>query len=304
MGETIMTTQTRSSDRMRCIGLTGAVLALTVLATVSAHAETTQCTEIASLPATLTEQGVYCLKHDLLTDMTSGSAITIANNSITIDFNGFKLGGAAAGIGTQAIGVYANDHKYITLRNGVIRGFQYGVYLGDTDNNFSNTGNHRLYNLTLDSNTATAIYAEGTGNLVYNNRISNTGGSPTYIHAYALWIQGPNASITGNIISKTSAGSGGGSYGIVSTGGTSVVRSNEVTDTRTGSDGSIRGIWVVGAGDVVEDNAVLNQAMVAGSYGITSSSPGVDQNVCLNNKLAAFSTAIINCKNGGGNIAF
>ena len=38
-----------------------------------AHAETTNCTAITSLPAVITSQGVYCFTGNLSTSMTTGS---------------------------------------------------------------------------------------------------------------------------------------------------------------------------------------------------------------------------------------
>src|SRR5262245_9719378 len=96
----------------------------------SAWAETIQCTAIASLPYTISVQGVYCLAGDLSTGMTSGSAIVIATNNVVLDLNGHRIGGLAAGPGTQATGIYANDRQNITIRNGTIRGFYNGIYLG------------------------------------------------------------------------------------------------------------------------------------------------------------------------------
>ncbi|HEY0661599.1 MAG TPA: hypothetical protein VGD21_09825, partial [Lysobacter sp.] len=45
---------------------------------------------IDSLPATITTQGTWCLRKDLSTAMSSGNAITIATNNVTIDCNDFK----------------------------------------------------------------------------------------------------------------------------------------------------------------------------------------------------------------------
>ena len=52
---------------------------------------------IESLPATISTQGVWCLRRNLATAMTSGNAITITVNNVTIDCNDFKIGGLAAG---------------------------------------------------------------------------------------------------------------------------------------------------------------------------------------------------------------
>ena len=43
---------------------------------------------IDSLPATITTQGTWCLRGDLATSVTSGNAITIATNNVTIDCMG------------------------------------------------------------------------------------------------------------------------------------------------------------------------------------------------------------------------
>src|SRR4249920_3466180 len=76
----------------------------------SAHAAQSydNCTGfITSLPAVITTQGTWCLKQDLATTVTSGSAITINTNNVTIDCNDFKLGGLGAGLATLANGIYS-----------------------------------------------------------------------------------------------------------------------------------------------------------------------------------------------------
>src|SRR5436190_3292229 len=76
---------------------------------IPAHAETfhTGGTVIASLPAVITTQGVFCLTHDLTTAITSGTAIDIQVNNVTIDCNGCKIGGLAAGTSSTTRGIYA-----------------------------------------------------------------------------------------------------------------------------------------------------------------------------------------------------
>jgi hypothetical protein len=84
----------------------------------SVRAETPECTVITSLPYTISTQGIYCLKGNLATNMTSGNAIEIGTNNVVIDLNGYKIGGLAAGSGTSTYGIYANGRKNITIRNG------------------------------------------------------------------------------------------------------------------------------------------------------------------------------------------
>src|SRR4029079_7326065 len=84
---------------------------------------------ITVLPAIISTQGTWCLKQDLATAITSGAAITINTNNVTIDCNNFKLGGLAAGLGTNAYGVFANNRFNATVRHCNVRGFYVGVFL-------------------------------------------------------------------------------------------------------------------------------------------------------------------------------
>ncbi len=197
-----------------------------------ALAETTECTEITTIPIIITAQGVYCLKGNLLTSLTSGNAIDIQTNNVTIDFNGFKLGGLAAGAATAAFGVYAVDRKNIVLRNGSIRGFYYGIYLvlsGGT------SSGHLLEDLILDGNRQIGAAVEGTGMVVRNNRIVNTGPGDTTTVAYGLLMQySANSQIVGNFISNTTETNGAlGIY--VNSSSLIEVRGNTVLDTDGGT---------------------------------------------------------------------
>jgi hypothetical protein len=91
-----------------------------------ARAETVKCRAIRALPAIITVQGVYCLRSDLSTAITSGSAIDIRTNNVGRDLNGFKLGGVDAGPGTEAWGIYASNRQNIAIENGTVRGFYRG----------------------------------------------------------------------------------------------------------------------------------------------------------------------------------
>src|SRR5262249_41325240 len=98
------------------------------------QAETVNCTAITSLPAVITAQGIYCCIDHLSTAITSGNAIDIQTNNVILDLNGFKLGGLAAGPGTQAVGIHALDRQNLTIKNGTIRGFLRGIHLETSGN--------------------------------------------------------------------------------------------------------------------------------------------------------------------------
>src|SRR5215471_9938738 len=105
------------------------VLLTLVLSTAPVRAETINCTAITALPAVITVQGIYCFTGDLNTAMTSGNAIDIQTNNVVLDLNGWKLGGLAAGLGTNAVGIHASDRKNITIKNGTVRGFLAEIWL-------------------------------------------------------------------------------------------------------------------------------------------------------------------------------
>ncbi len=148
----------------------------TALMATPAKAETTECTVIDSIPMTITVQGIYCLKGNLATSLTSGNMITVAVNNVTIDMNGFKLGGLAAGAGTGANRIVAINRRNITIRNGSIRGFFRGIVL---DGGAANSSGHLLEDLRLDGNRRIGAFVEGTGNIIRNNQVVNTGPGDT-----------------------------------------------------------------------------------------------------------------------------
>src|SRR5690242_11044818 len=84
---------------------------------------------ITSLPAIIDTAGTWCFNKDLNTANNSGTAISINSDNVTIDCNGFKLGGLAAGESTNEGGIVSYDHRNITIRHCNIRGFSFGVSL-------------------------------------------------------------------------------------------------------------------------------------------------------------------------------
>ncbi len=131
----------------------------TALMATPAKAETIDCTVIDTIPFIITVQDIYCLTGNLASSLTSGDMITVATNNVTIDMNGFKLGGLAAGAGTSANGIRAIDRRNITIRNGSIRGFFRGILLqGDV----ATSSGHLLEDLRLDGNTQIGARVEGT----------------------------------------------------------------------------------------------------------------------------------------------
>jgi hypothetical protein len=196
-----------------------AALGLAIAGTATAvHAETTQCTDVASLaaapPYKITAQGVYCLQADISFAAVSGAAITIDANNVVLDLNDHKIGGGPAGTGTTAVGVLVNNHGNVIVKNGLVRGFHTGIfYLPGTANN----GNI-VENILAVANWVYAINIGGPGsnNTVRNCVIGTTGGSTSALDSTAgIYVFSTSSYVTNNTVTNTFVTSlGSGRYGI------------------------------------------------------------------------------------------
>jgi len=168
--------------------------------------------------------------------MTTGNAITINVNNVVIDLNGRKLGGGSAGAGTIAIGIYADQRKNITIRNGTIRGFYCGVYLRD-ESPYTTSQGHVIEDIRVDMNTYTGLWVMGRGNVIRNNQVVDTGGTtrPGYSNAYGISASGPGNRVLNNDVYETKETDSGAAYGINAYGLGSVVMNNRVGNQAIGN---------------------------------------------------------------------
>lgn len=189
-------------------------LLVLILGAAAARAETVNCMPVTALPAVITVQGIYCFTGDLATSVPFGNAIEIQTNNVVLDLNGHKLGGLAAGPSTQAVGIYAADHQNITIRNGTIRGFFYGIALDD----LGASQGHVVEDIRADQNTREGIDVRGSGVIIRNNQVVATGGTTVFgSNASAIGIVaiGSGARVLNNDVIKTVKQGTGISYGIV-----------------------------------------------------------------------------------------
>ena len=124
---------------------------------------------IDSLPAVVSSQGVWCLRRDLSSGQSSGTLITVSGNNITIDCNGFKLGGLAAGAGTATYGIHANFRQNTTVRRCNVRGFLVGIAL-------PGGAGQVVEDNRLDGNTGIGIWVESDQGTIRRNLVVDTGG--------------------------------------------------------------------------------------------------------------------------------
>ncbi|QDH71230.1 right-handed parallel beta-helix repeat-containing protein [Marilutibacter alkalisoli] len=283
-------------------------LALAVLTAVGysrdASAEINNCINITSVPATITTQGVYCLKQHVTTNLASGNAINVMVNNVTIDCNEFKLGNLASGSATQAIGIRAEGRNNLTVRNCGVRGFRTGVMLTN--------GQYRVEDSRFDFNTQTGLHVTGDGSAIRRNEIIETGESTvagvTEFHGI---LAAGDMDIIDNNITGVVATSGGTrhAYGIRTTGMDSgVLRNNRVRNlVSTGLLGNRRGIWNQDGGhNTIEGNTVIMSGdLLIGDAGIRCGGGLILSGISRNNTILGTGVlnsalALINCTSVSG----
>jgi parallel beta-helix repeat protein len=276
------------------------ILALAILlgAARPAHAAESydNCTGfITSIPATINTQGTWCLKQDLATAITSGVAITVNANNITIDCNDFKLGGLAAGAGTQTFGIYSTTQSNTTIRHCNIRGFYRGIYLS------GGGGGNIIEDNRFDGNTWMAADTHGDGSVIRRNRVFDTGGTTVVSFGGALAIVAyDSVDILDNTVSGAIAlaGSNNNVYGIYTNGNPSgTISGNRVRSLVKDGTGVDYAIYNTGSGRIALHDNDLTGDVSTGSVGIICD----DTNSRVqNSRINGFATAISGCYNAGG----
>jgi hypothetical protein len=199
----------------------------------TAAAETTNCTVITALPYTISASGTYCLNADLQFPNGSGAAINIAASDVTLDLNGHQISNPA-GLGTTALGIYANSRANLTVRNGTLSQFYQGVYLGDTSSGAVMSNANVVEQLRVDNSRSIGITVRGRGNLVRGNLVIFTGGTSRDPNALAMgiWVDGNGARVLDNDVQQTfGQGAGYGAAIFVGSGDALVVGNRLVSAT-------------------------------------------------------------------------
>lgn len=174
---------------------------------VQLSAVTPSCTAITYLPYVISNEGVYCFTGNLETSMTSGEAITIEVDDVTIDLNGWMLDGSSAGVDSETRGVFAYMRKNITIKNGTIRGFFAGVILQDYAPTEVSVG-HIVEDMRIENSYFLGMYIMGNDIVARQNQVFVVGSSHSY--ASGIILNGPRCQAIDNYISGISASGSAG----------------------------------------------------------------------------------------------
>lgn len=253
---------------------------------------------IDSVPTTISTQGVWCLDKNLGTSITNGNAIRINTNNVTIDCNGFKLGGLGAGNGSKAVGISASSRQNITVRHCNVRGFYYGISI-------AGGAGHLIEDNRLDNNLYIGIRAYGDNIVVQRNRIYDTGG------ADIGWARGidVDGEIIDNIVAGLFAYQPGGTLVGIQAGedGSRVIGNTisgfDMTAVQGGAVSSARGLFTAGHHVRIADNQIHGGGLspIQGQ-GIWVNGGDHSSGYCLGNTVGGFTTNILQCDGSDGNL--
>ena len=257
-----------------------------------ARAETyhTCGTVIASAPAVISTQGVYCLTHDLSTSFTVGQAIQVQANNVTIDCNGYKIGGLAAGTSSLASGIHADPSRLnITVRNCGVRGYATGI-------NLQGSGS-LVEDNRLDGSLFNGIIVFGDNNRVQRNRIYDTGGAPSSGSSFGIVAYADVIDNTVANVFTTAVDSGGIGIDVRLAG--AEIRGNQVREVLVVGAGQALGIHAFAGGITVRNNSLSLSGATSGT-GILGN--GATDTFCIGNTVHKYSSPIASCQLGSDNL--
>lgn len=241
------------------------------------------CTPITQIPINIDKPGTYCLVKNF-TYPGQSSAITIRTSGIVLDFQGHSISSNISD--NTAIGIYTIDQQDITIRNGNLNGFFFGIYLADTKGSStgadSRSGGHIIEKMVIKNSLFRGIRLEGIHNTVRACTISDTGGTSFFPNSFAIGIEliGPSVTIDNNVVNETYACGIGESVGIAfsnNCNGASAsfnkISNTKRTSTRCSFLGHSFGIWV-GGNSTLKTNAYIRNNIINGMHnGFSFSSP-------------------------------
>ncbi len=153
-----------------------APILLFVFSATGLVASAAEVTLIENLPYRIEKPGRYKIGKDLEYSATTGAAVRIDADDVSLDFAGNTISGTA-GDGTSAIGISAMDRKNLKIMGGTVRGFYFGIDIRASSRDEPKSSGHVVSRMRLDQNRYFGIRLEGTASKIEQCRITSTGGS-------------------------------------------------------------------------------------------------------------------------------
>ena len=250
---------------------------------------------IASVPALISTQGVWCLSRDFSIGQTTGSAILVEANNVTIDCNHYKLGGLSAGVETLADGIRSSASN-TTVRNCNVRGFLRGIHLDATGN-----GGHVVEDNRLEANRLAGIRVYGDGSVIRRNTVLDTGTTPTAggNTIAGIWTS-YDVDVLDNMVRGVVGMDDAGAFALGvnhSSGASGVIAGNRISGLVRSDTGYEVAIFVTSSNVIVRDNYLTRTVSAATPVTCTSGTTTVSGNTTSGPGTNIMSV----CHNAGGN---
>ena len=229
---------------------------LIIAAAVSSHAVAQVAKQITSLPAVITKPGRYVLSKDLVLKKVADAAITINSDDVKLDLGGHVISQTEAA-GSNVYGIHSPFRGGISVFNGTIRGFNFGIRINCYQ---SAATDLTVENLRVEACRSVGIAAAGLSGTVRRCVVTDTGKGGTS-HATGISVDLGIATISDNTVSGT-----------------------------IGATGHSYGIFGAAAAGVFENNRILNEPTDQGEVGICLN--GAQSALVENNRICGFITGI------------
>lgn len=269
--------------------IVAALLAAASLHAPAVFAQVADCTEISSVPATISQPGKYCLKRDFTVNSTTIKAISIAANDVELDCDGHTIRNLAASDNGSSEGIFGYGRSSVTIRGCKVQGgFTNGISLLQT-----NSSPNQTFYVTIENNFVAGAYWHGirvfgSAIEIRNNRVFDVGGQ---LNTYAIGIRVAGSSIAGapkfhtvhgNVVAGTSSPTNQ-AFGIYSENSlASLFWKNEVIGTTASNQGfRSYALRIGGTVNSVRDNQIVGSPL-ANDTGVFASSASTD---CYDNHI-------------------
>lgn len=197
--------QSNKRKHMNALRSASFIFALTLLSKIvfSTSAIAAPPKVILRLPYEIKTSGQYVLSKNLIFAGTTGQAISVLTDDVTIDLGGNTLAGSGNADGATVAGIHASGKKNIVIKNGSIRGFTWGIWL---DGLATGDGFHRAEKLRVLSCRVIGIWIYGVGSTITNCEVLGIV-NPTSL-AYGIDVRGTGIDVLNNRVQSNGVGIG------------------------------------------------------------------------------------------------
>lgn len=231
-----------------------------------------------SAPANLTKPNTqYNLTENITGNQSSGIAINISADNVTLDCQGYNITGNESG---ETYGIYVNGYNYITIKNCTVSNYNRGMYLNSSS--YDTLINNTAYNNGMGIQFLDSNYDSVTDNIVNNNGDAGISAEMGSNHS----------NITNNTVN------GNGDDGIAIYGSNNTVNNNTANNNGDG-------LYIYSGNNNILINNTANDNSATGIK-IESESSSADDNSAINNIISGSLRGIYiecssGCSSGGGN---